>query len=496
MAFIDITKELLNETLTENGDKAYLSTLSPCLDFFGLVGGKRNHLNEAVALFAKAFMDDRLTALKLLFYTRDIHEGLGERRIFRFLFNGIAVSYPNIAKELIKYIPEYGRYDDLLCALETPIEDYVVEYISNQLEEDMANKKEGKSISLLSKWLPSINTSSDEARYFANYIANKLNMTKADYRKMLSYLRKDLIIENNLREKDYTFDYSKVPSVALNKYIDAFDRNDKERFDKYIEDIKQGSTTMNVAKLDVVNFIKQVKKNLNNNEVNKDYYITTWDELVKEGELDSRTIVVRDGSGSMTWSNFSNTLPIDIADALTLLTSSRLTGEFSHKFITFSSKPQLVDLSYCRNIFDMCNKLSEFDDYTNTNIQKVYDLILKVYKSPNFKKEDALSQILIISDMEFDALISDKKNMSTFEHFKDEFEKIGYDMPEVVFWNVESCGDKLPVTQHETGVKLVSGSNKNVIDLVVNNKSIDPLDFMYKVLKKYDFIDKLDFKEE
>ena len=66
MSFLEITEDLLNQTLTENGDKAFASTLSPCLDFFALVGGKRNYLSDCASLFARAFFEDRNTALKLL----------------------------------------------------------------------------------------------------------------------------------------------------------------------------------------------------------------------------------------------------------------------------------------------------------------------------------------------------------------------------------------------------------------------------------------------
>ena len=106
MSFLKITEDLLNQTLTENGDLAYSSTLSPCLDYFALVGGKREHVSECAPLFAKAFFEDKNTALKLLFYTRDIRKGLGERRIFRFLLNSLALSYPDVVTKLVTYVAE------------------------------------------------------------------------------------------------------------------------------------------------------------------------------------------------------------------------------------------------------------------------------------------------------------------------------------------------------------------------------------------------------
>ena len=498
MSFVEVTKDLLNQTLTENGDKAYLSTLSPCLDYFALCGGKRFHLRDCASLFVKAYLDDRNTALKLLLFTRDIRGGLGERRIFRFLFNGLANLYPEVANKMISFIPQYGRYDDLLCALGTPIEDAAIDLISNQLKEDIKNKKNNKPISLLAKWLPSINTSNSEARELARYLCEKLNMSKADYRKTLSFLRKGIIIENNLREKDYTFDYQTVPSVAMNKYREAFFRNDEERFQQYLEDVKCGNKKMNTNDLDLVLFVTRVKKDLTSRDYDENYVETTWNSIIKKaGEINKRVLVVRDGSGSMTVGENSSYLPIDIADAMSIYTAERLTGEFHNKFITFSSEPQLVDLSKQTTIKDKLFKLKAYNDISNTDIQKVYQLILDVYKSPNFKKEDALDQILIISDMQFDCCTYQRNDalMSTFEFFKEEFAKLDYQMPELVFWNVESGGRILPVTENEFGVKLVSGSSKNVVDLVVNNEAFNPLEFMNKVLQPYGFIDEI-FKDE
>ena len=501
VSFIDLAKSLLNITETENGDKAYVSTLSPCLDYFALVGGKRDKLKECYYLFCHAFAEDKVTAIKLLFYTRDIRQGLGEKDIFRFLFYMLAKNEPEIAIKMIPYIPSYGRYDDLLFALETPVQDEVISFIGNKLKEDINNKINHRPISLLAKWLPSINTSNAKSRYYARIIAKGLNLSYKQYRKDLAYLRGYYIIENYLREKRYDFEYSKIPSVALNKYRLAFRKNDKERFEKYLEEVKTGKTKMNVDTLDVVTFISQVRGNYQivvSDEL--DYYQTAWEKIVGDNKIDSHMIVVRDGSGSMYMHDRSYRVhgPIDIADAMALLTAERLSGAFHDKFITFSSRPKLVDLSNYNNIYEKVSYIRFLDDCSNTDIQKVYELILDVYKMPDFKPEDALDKILIVSDMEFDYLNQEFKfetarpvNKSTFEYFKEEFSKLNYPMPELVYWNVESRGFKVPVTKNELGVKLVSGSNKNIIDMIMNNESLDPYDFMSKVLKKYSFVDEL-----
>ena len=493
MGFLDIGKDILNVTETENGDKAFKSTGNECLDFFYMVGGKRYDVGTALKLFFKAYLSDPVTALKLLLFIRDIKGGLGERNLFRNIFYNLAKYEPKKARIILAYVAKYGRYDDLFCVIGTPLEEEMIGSIEKQLKEDIENKKAGKPISLLAKWLPSINTSNDETRQLALYLCEKLHMSKMEYRKTLSFLRKGLIIENNLREKDYSFDYSSVPSAAMNNYRKAFQRNDGERFGAYIESVSKGESEMNVGVLDIVNFVKRADKAMENSE-NSDYYEATWKKLVEESSFSSRTIVVRDGSGSMYWSGIGTQEPINIANALTLLTSARLKGEFADKFITFSSQPEIVDLSNKPKLFQKLQYLNTLNDCSTTNIQSVYQLIIDIYKHPDFKPEDAIEQIMIVSDMEFDELtgqtISGSK-MSTFEFFKEAFKDIGYKMPEVIFWNADSRGVRVPVSQNEQGVKLISGSNKNIIDMVLGTESINPLDFMMKMLSRYAFIDEL-----
>ena len=488
MGFFEISKTLLNKTLTENGDLAFKSSGSSCLDYFALIGGKRQYLKEAAILFVNALDEDFETAAKLLFYTRDPRKGIGERRLFRFLFNMLSTAYPDKTIAMLPFIAKYGRYDDLLCTLGTPVESETIALIEAQLQEDIQAKKEGKPISLLAKWLPSINTSSAETRQIALALSEKLGMSKADYRKMLSSLRQGMIVENDLRQNKYDFDYEKVPSLAMHKYQKAFKRNDMERFTAYLANVNEGKAEMKVSVGDPVSLIHRFNKELYKDKPDVDYYEAAWKAFVNEGEIHKKTLVVRDGSGSMTVSYGGGYHPIEVANAMTLLTSARLTGEFHDRFITFSAEPEIVDLTKKKTLADKLMHLNHFCDCSNTNIQKVYELVLDVYKNKNFKKEDAINQLLIVSDMEFDVLRDDEGNeglMSTFEYFKSEFAKLGYDRPEIVFWNVNARGQHVPVTEDETGVKLVSGSSKNIIDMVSMTDSLDPKEFMLKTLETY-----------
>ena len=206
----------LNVARTENGDLAYKSTGSACLDFFSLCGGMRRNLSDLSKLFVKAYAENPAVAIKILFYMRNIRGGLGERNSFRVLLKELGDFYPETAKKVLYAVPEYGRWDDVLVLMETSVKDDAVALIKTQIEKDQSAMAEGREVSLLGKWLPSINTSRAESVSLAKQLMKALGMKAVEYRKLCSALRKEIkILENNLRTRDYTFDYSKQPSQAM-----------------------------------------------------------------------------------------------------------------------------------------------------------------------------------------------------------------------------------------------------------------------------------------
>ena len=486
MGFYTITKEMQDFAFTENGSKAYKTTGSYCLDYFALIGGMRFNYQNSLNLFLKAYFENPILAIKLLFFTRDVREGLGERRIFRYTLNALANMYPEVATQLLPFISEYGRYDDLLSCYNSPIRKTVVTLIKEQLQKDIESKKNNQPISLLAKWLPSINTSSPETRELANRLSQSLGMTKEEYRKTLSFLRKNLIIENNLREKDYTFDYQTIPGGAMFKYKNAFIANDNERYQEYLHQVDCGHAKINVKTVYPYQVIRALErseyKKISDEE--KASLNTIWNSFDKTS-ISSKTIVVRDGSGSMY--DCEAVSANSVATSLALLFAERLTGEFKNKFITFSSRPRIIEVKG-NDIYEKYKFISKYDDISSTNIEAVYNLIFKVYQNDNFKKEDALDRIVIISDMEFNPSFDIKK--TTYEKFKEEFEKAGFELPEVVFWNVRARNVHLPVKQEEH-VKLVSGASQNIIDMVVNNENVTPYELMLKAIEKYSCFDNI-----
>lgn len=486
MNYIDaLKKENLLKTTTEKGDIAFKSSGSYCLDFYSLIGGMRYNYIGINNLFLRSYFEDKLLTIKIMLYLRDILKGLGERNSFRMTFNMLANLNPKLAKQLIPLIPKYGRYDDLFAGINTPIEEDILKFIEVELNKDLEAYEKKEKRSLLSKWLPSINTSNKEARTIARKIANYLGITYKEYRQMLSKLRKNTIVENYLRKKDYTFKYENVPSQAMLKYNKAFIRNDQERFINYLNEVSTGTKTINTKTAQVVEVACLAPKMLFDMELTSYFKDVYWQEIPKP-EINKKAIVVRDGSGSMYWGR-GPYQPIDIATSLAIYFAEMLPEPFKNHFITFSETPQLIEIPE-GTLDEKIEYIKTFIEAANTNISKVYELLLNVAKSKKVAQENMVEQVIIISDMQFDHCVEGE---STFETYKKKFENLGLKMPELVFWNVAARDIQTPVTKNELGVKLVSGSSQKIIELVTNTeiKELTPYDFMLEVLKRYEEVD-------
>lgn len=477
-------KETANMTITKNGDNAYHSTQNAVLDLFSKAGSLRQVDEETLLnLFKKAYIENPELTLKCLFYIRDIHQGVGEREAFRTMMRCLLKwqKYKNFEK-ILTLIPEYGRWDDLLCGIFTSAEPEIAKIIKNRMKKDMKALREGnhKDISLMAKWMPKRDTSSSKTRIQAARLRRLLKMEDKKYRKNLVELRKALwIVESDLSRKDYTFDYEKVPSLAMMKYKKAFERNDQERYESYIRKVKEGRRSINTAVLEPYQIAAAAKKE-DVTQYELDYLDTAWNNL-PDYAGSGNSLAVVDGSGSMTVSVSGKTTALDVAISLGLYFAERNKGHFHNHFITFSSKPQLIEVQG-RNIKEKLDYISTFDDTSNTNIEKVYKLLLDTALKHNLPQSDMPETLYIISDMQFDKGTR-SSDTGVFESMKKLYKENGYKLPGIIFWNVNARYQTFPVTKHETGAITVSGFSKNIFKIVQNNDfEFSPEAFMLNVL--------------
>ena len=199
---IEMLNHLNNEAniaYTENGAVTNASTMSDCLDLFAGIGALRAADDqEIIRRFVRAYAEDADIAMKILFFGRDVRGGLGERRVLRVIINWLADNRTESLRKNIELIPEFGRYDDLVSLIGTACEKDALRTIRKQLEADLASDAE---VSLLAKWLPSVNASNAETVRKAKRIARYLGMSDAEYRKTLIELRKKIRIMEHIRTR-------------------------------------------------------------------------------------------------------------------------------------------------------------------------------------------------------------------------------------------------------------------------------------------------------
>lgn len=483
-------KERENFSITENGAIGYKSTNSALVDLNYKISSFRNSSEEEIIeAFEKAFNEDREYTIKWLFFARDIREGLGERRLFRVCYKALFNLNKNAFFKNLKFISEYGRWDDLVSLLNINrfSDEVIIEIIKLQLQEDLSNLKKGEPISLLAKWLPSENASSIETKKSAKIIRRYLGMSSKEYRLILSKLRKHLkIIERFMCKKQWKkIDYETVPSMANLKYKEAFLRNDRIRRKDYLTSVSEGKKSINMKVATPVDVVARYTKDFWRKIEDYDETLEVAWKNLKDIEIKD-TLVVADGSGSMTIPvNKGSTTALDVANALAIYTSEHNSGVYKNKYITFSRTPKFVDFSDKVSLFDKINLAFKHNEVANTNIKAVFDLILNIAIENKIPQDEMIKNILIISDMEFDRAQGSRGPLqkTLFYNIERKYKEAGYKLPKLAFWNVCSRTETIPVKENDLGVCLISGYSQNVLQMVMSEK-YDPYEVLIEMLDK------------
>lgn len=479
--FLNTMKSFDNYGLTENGAVTYRSTLNGVMDMFALGGAYRKRDESDVwVLFRKAWKENRTLAMKCLFYLRDCRGGQGERRFFRVIMNRMmngGEEYRQAVTAVIGYIPEFGRWDDLIySAYDTPFWGAAMEIVKSQLGKDLQGlTKENEGISLLGKWLPSENASSHTTTKMGSAVRQYLGISHKQYRKVLSNLRARINVLERLMsaQKWDEIHFDAIPSKAGLKYRNAFAHNEflAARYEAFM---KSKETKVNAGVLNPVDIAHQIFAASwhGADQTARNAWQKYWDNLPDYyNGREENGICVVDVSGSMSGT------PMEAAVSLGAYIADKAEGPFKGHFITFSSDPHLVEFEGV-DIFDKFQRARRADWGGSTNIEATMDLILATTEKARCKMPDRL---YIFTDMEFNAACgyygygygSRQRDWSTpetlFEKIEHKYRAHGYKMPQVVFWNLDARQDTIPAIGGN--YSYVSGFNPNMIECILSGKT-------------------------
>lgn len=448
--FIEDLKNELNFTTTENGAGALRSTKSALLDAFGSLGAMRFAPDtQVIDTFAKAFREDPAMAMRLLFYIRDIRGGQGARNTFRVIAKWLAYNHPDYVVNNLDNFLFFGRGDDVLCLLDTPIKNQVIKWLFSVLMSDVAKMRVGEPCSLLAKWMPSENTSSRKTKELARTLIKKWGVSASWYRHTLVKLRKYIkVVEQKMSARNWTeINYESVPAKAAMRYSGAFEKHDREGYYKYLMDVVAGDKKINAASLFPVDIVHRAR-HLPSNAPTREKVVldAMWEALPNylEGKEETGICVV-DTSGSMCGT------PIEVAISLGMYCADKCRGPFKGHFITFSNRPELIEIKG-DHIVEKVKNISNANWNMNTNLEAVFDLLLTTAKRNRTRKEDMPQKLYIISDMQFDEARGADGGYYWHSNFtprttfmatmRDKYAMAGYDMPTIVYWNVRAskCG--------------------------------------------------------
>ncbi len=462
-ALVNATRQ--KNRLTENGDITNSTTLDYNVDLFFMLGGIRTVKDEDVInLLEKSWGMDKLVTLKMIFHGGDIRTGRGERKFFRTAIDWLYNKDKAIFFKVFDLVPEFNRWDSLFHIHDKKVYDLIMNNLNN---------------GLLAKWMPRKKAYGN----FAGKMRKHLKMTPSQYRHMIVEMSNT--VEQKMCSKEWTaIDYSKIPSVAFNKYRKAWVRNDENRFKDFIAKAKKAieTTGEKLIKASAI-FPYDIYKSWVRGD-DKESIDVQWASLPNYMEdTNERILPVCDVSGSMTW---QGGLPMQISVSLGVYLSERNPSIFKDAFVTFSSIPEMQYLK--GSVTDRFAQLRHAHWTQSTNLDAVFDLVLNKAVENSLSESDMPTMILVISDMQFDC--GDVK-FTAYERINAKFEMAGYKMPRLVFWNVRGVMETFPVSSDTRNVALVGGASPSILKSVLSGaEDFTPRGIMLNTLnsKIYDVI--------
>ena len=399
----------------------------------------------------------------------------------------------------------------MYCFVGTPLEAEAFAFIRKQLALDV----QCKTPSLLAKWLKSENTSSQDSRVLGNLTRKYLKMSHKQYRKTLSILRTRINIVEKLMSTGQwdKIEFDKIPSKAGLIYKNAFARHDIERVknenvQSYADFAKDTTKKVNAKALYPYECVAEALKTFRTghyynasmpalDDTNRLMVNKYWDNL--KDYLQNKTLnalAIVDTSGSMVSSDAA--APINVAISLGLYCAEKAKGPFANHYISFSSRPQLIETEGV-DFVDKVFRIYKTNLCENTNLEATFDMLLNTAIQNHCSQDDLPQTLIVISDMQIDQgsefraggwyyagnearMAETRTKVKTMmELMREKWARAGYTLPNLIYWNVNAAG-KDTILDDGPNVSYVSGFSPSLFEQILSNKTGEAL--MYETLNK------------
>lgn len=463
MSFKEAVLNTTTEARTWNGMKTLESSLSNNVDLFFKAGASRG--KDITSNFIAAYNEDKELALRTALWLRDARSGAGERQQFRNILKLLEECYTQdlLDSKLLEKIPELGRWDDLLVFSNVAVANRAFTLIASAL-------RNGNG--LAAKWMPRQGVTAARLRNF-------MGLSPKRYRKLLVGLTNVVETQMCAREWD-EINFEHVPSVAMTIYTKAFARRAPANFTAYKTKLVKGEAKVNASAVYPYDVIRSLSRGGDRSVAD-----AQWKALPNYIG-DASIIPLVDVSGSMTSpvGGSGNLTCMDVAVSLGLYCSDKNTGAFKDLFLTFSDYSKFVHLE--GSLSDKMQQMKRSDWGMSTNLHAAFEQILKVASSHNVKSEDMPKTLLILSDMQFNACCD--YDDSAMAMIRRKYKQAGYQVPRIVFWNLNAMGVGVPVRFDEQGTALVSGFSPSIMKSVLAAKDFSPVSVMKETIcdSRYD----------
>lgn len=463
-----------------------MNTNNPNLDLFIKLVRQINQ-DDLEKYLEESWKYDKIKTIAIIFNSRDRINGKKEKLISNYSILWLKKNHNDIYKKnILTYINNYGCWNDLNYIIKmTKKNNYEYKLFAEQLKKDIENYNNGNhnQISLCSKWVISPNNPNviKLARYLFN---NELNNYHEKYRKdIIKPLRTHLdLLETKLCNKNYeAIDYKKIPSKALSMYVKTFRKNDCEKYEKYLEDVKNNKCNMKITGLlphEIIKKYIEVNKLKDIDETLELQWKTFVENFKNENNDNYEDIIpIVDVSGSM-FSTDNKIKPIFVSVALGLFLSELNKNELHNKIITFSESPTFMEIKG-DNLRDRIKSLLNAPFGLNTDFLKIADLIINtnIY---HYK-------IICFTDMQFDKCYDENKyNLEEIHNlFMSKFRDNNYIEPLLIYWNLNGNYNECPINNNLKNTSILSGFSEQLLKIILKSNDVNPVSLMEDVLKPY-----------